>query len=145
MKKDTNMHRVTSFTLPSGQPETINQENQTPQLRQIRAVGIVTQIGAYFFLASGDPLFGSPSAMATLATENAAAAAAAKNKSLLPLLLSSLLLFLNSKLVFSPSVVLEPLATMRPRREEVEGCLVTVEAAPARKEALMVMEAISAL
>ncbi|KAF3972301.1 hypothetical protein CMV_004160 [Castanea mollissima] len=82
---------------------------------------------------------------ATFATENAAAAAAAaaKTKSLLPLLLLSSLLLLNSKLVFSPS---EALATTRPRRAEEEGCcLVTVEVAPARNEAVMVMEAIFAV
>lgn len=109
----------------------------------IRAVGIVAQIGAYFFLASGEPFFGS-SARATFATENAAAAAAAaKTKSLLPLLPLSSLLLLNSKLVFSPS---EALATTRPRRGEEEGCcLVTVEVAPARNEAVMVMEAIFAV
>ncbi|KAJ6750780.1 hypothetical protein OIU85_001328 [Salix viminalis] len=107
--------------------------------RSIRAVGIVTQIGAYFFLASGVPRLGSSSAMATLAMEQAAAAAAANIKSLLPLLLSSL--FFTSTL--TPSVVLEALATMSPLRGVVvEGCLAMAE--PARNEAVMVMDAISA-
>lgn len=102
----------------------------------MRAVGIVTQTGAYFFLAAGVPRSGS-SAMATLAMEHAAAAAAAKIKSLLPLLLSSLLLFIST-VPFSASGALEAWATMRLRRG-VEG-LVMVEA---RNEAVMVMEAIS--
>lgn len=110
------------------------------QLRQIRAVGIVTQTGAYFSLASFEPRFGS-SAMAALAMEHAAAAAAANIRSLLPLLLL-LLLFFISKLPFSPSGALEALATMRLLRA-VEG-LVMVEAEPVRKEAAMVMEAICA-
>lgn len=70
-------------------------------LRQILAVGIVTQTGAYFFLASGVPRLGSSdSAIATFAMEQAAAAAAANTSSLLPLLLLSSL-FLNSMLTFS--------------------------------------------
>ena len=105
----------------------------------MRAVGIVTQIGAYFFLASGVPRLGSSSAMATLAMEQAAAAAAANIKSLLPLLLSSL--FFISTLTLS--VALEALATMSPPRGAVEGCLAMVE--PVRNGAVMVMDAISAL
>ncbi len=78
--------------------------------------------------------------MATLAKEQAAAAAAANIKSLLPLLLSSL--FFISTL--TPSVVPEALATMIPLRGGVvKGCFAMVE--PARNEAVMVMDAISAL
>jgi hypothetical protein len=77
--------------------------------------------------------------MATLAMEKAAAAAAANIKSLLPLLLSSL--FFISTL--TPSVALEALATMSPLRGVVEGCLAMAE--PVRNEAVMVMDAISAL
>ncbi|NMR96168.1 hypothetical protein HKB01_02600 [Vibrio parahaemolyticus] len=54
-------------------------------MRQMLAVGLVTQTGAYFFLASGVPGLGS-SATAIPATEQTAAAAAANIKFLLPLL-----------------------------------------------------------
>lgn len=106
---------------------------------------MVTQIGVYFFLASGVPFFGSSSsAMAALATTQAATAAAAKTKSLLPLLLSSLSA-LNSRLAFSASVALRALAMTRPLVEALaEGSLPTTADEPARKEAVMVMEAISA-
>lgn len=83
-------------------------------LRQILAVGIVTQIGAYFFLASGVPRLGSSdSAIATFAMEQAAAAAAANTSSLLPLLLLSSL-FLNSMLTFSAFDDAALATTMRP-------------------------------
>ena len=83
-------------------------------LRQILAVGIVTQTGAYFFLASGVPRLGSSdSAIATFATEQAAAAAAANTSSLLPLLLLSSL-FLNSMLTFSAFDDAALATTMRP-------------------------------
>lgn len=83
-------------------------------MRQILAVGIVTQIGAYFFLASGVPGLGS-SAIATFAMEQpaAAAAAAANTSSLLPLLLLSSL-FLNSMLTFSAFDDEALATTMRP-------------------------------
>lgn len=84
------------------------------QLRQILAVGIVTQTGAYFFLASGVPRLGSSdSAIATVAMEQAAAAAAANTSSLLPLLLLSSL-FLNSMLTFSAFDDAALATTMRP-------------------------------
>lgn len=83
-------------------------------LRQILAVGIVTQTGAYFFLASGVPRLGSSdSAIATFAMEQAAAAAAANTSSLLPLLLLSSL-FLNSMLTFSAFDDAALATTMRP-------------------------------
>lgn len=110
-------------------------------MRQILAVGIVTQTGAYFFLASILPRLGS-TAMAMLAKEHAAAAAAAKTNSLLPLLLSSL------ATIFSPSTF-EAFATTRLRRAMVGvavGDCFEMEAAaePARNEAaVMVMDAIA--
>lgn len=83
-------------------------------LRQILAVGIVTQTGAYFFLASGVPRLGSSdSAIATFAMEQAAAAAAENTSSLLPLLLLSSL-FLNSMLTFSAFDDAALATTMRP-------------------------------
>ncbi|CAI9785753.1 unnamed protein product [Fraxinus pennsylvanica] len=86
--------------------------NASSQLRQMRAVGIVTQIGAYFFLASGVPGLGM-SAMATLAMEHAAAAAATANiKSLL------VLLFLSST-IFPFWESLEALTTTMTRQEVV--------------------------
>lgn len=84
-------------------------------LRQILAVGIVTQTGAYFFLASGVPRLGSSdSAIATFAMEQAAAAAAANTSSLLPLLLLLSSLFLNSMLTFSAFDDAALATTMRP-------------------------------
>lgn len=90
-------------------------------------------------MASGVPRFGS-SAMATLAMEHTAAAAPANTRSLLPLLLSSLTSFFNSKLVFS----LEALMRTRPLLAVVEGSLAMVEGELGRKEAAIVTEAISA-
>lgn len=109
-------------------------------LRQIRAVGIVTQTGAYFFLASGVPGFGS-SATATLAMDHAAAAAAAVDtKSLLPLPL--LCFTCISYLDCSPSESEEALATTRPRRAVAGGLVVVVmvenEAEPLRNEGAVV-------
>ncbi|GMH07645.1 hypothetical protein Nepgr_009485 [Nepenthes gracilis] len=105
----------------------------------MRAVGIVTQTGKYFFLASGLPGFGSGSAMATLAMEHAAAAAAANTRSLLFALPSSFL----SVLLSPESATLVALATRTQRRAEADGCLETVEAEAPRKEAVIVTEAIS--
>lgn len=70
--------------------------SNAPHLWQMLAVGMVTQMGAYFFLASGVPGFGS-SAKATpqaAAAEQAAAAAAANTM--------SLLLFFMTSLAFPP-------------------------------------------
>jgi hypothetical protein len=71
-------------TIPISQLAVVAQFRQTnhkqqlrkikhPHLRQIHAVGIVTQMGALFayFLASGVHVFGSSTARASLATENA--------------------------------------------------------------------------
>ncbi|PKI60179.1 hypothetical protein CRG98_019367 [Punica granatum] len=110
-----------------------------PQLRQTLAVGIVTQMGAYFFLASGVPRFGSSSASAAPAMAATAVVAAAKTKSRRPLTLSSALaMLLSSTPAFSPSAAtLVALATIRPRRGAKTGC-----AEAAKNEAVMVIEAI---
>jgi hypothetical protein len=113
--------------------------NQDTQLRQILAVGIVTQTGAYFFLASGVPLFGSSSAIATPPTEQtaAAAAAAANIKFLLPFLLSS---FSFSYLtIFSPSTDWTALTTSLLGVAMVDRL---VTAGQPRIEAVMVIDAI---
>ncbi|CAL5433949.1 unnamed protein product [Camellia sinensis] len=114
-------------------------------LRQMRAVGIVTQTGAYFFLASGVPRCGS-SATDTFTTDHTAAAAAANTRSLLPallLLLFSLLSFLKLTL----SLTFEALAIITPRLRPpwpvVEGGLVV--ATLWKEAAVIVMEAISFL
>ncbi|KAJ8449463.1 hypothetical protein Cgig2_002260 [Carnegiea gigantea] len=105
--------------------------------KKILAVGNETQIGAYFFLASGVPRFGSSSAIATLAREHAAAAAAANTRSLLFVLLSWSGRSLDSENLMA-------LAITTPRRALVDGCFNTVVAAELlRNEAVMVMEAIS--
>ncbi|WRX32675.1 hypothetical protein QQP08_025162 [Theobroma cacao] len=78
--------------------------------------------------------------MATFAMEQAAAAAAAKTSSLLPLLLPCF----SSLLPFSPSAASEALATITPLRAVVEGSLVQVELVLGRREAVMLIEAMSA-
>lgn len=104
------------------------------QQRQMRAVGLVTQTAAYFFLASTVPRFGS-SANTTLATEQAAAAATANIK-----FLRVLMLLLLSSLAIS-SEVPEALTTIEPRRVVAVGwCLVAAE--PPKNDAVVVMEAI---
>lgn len=106
-------------------------------MRQILAVGNETQIGAYFFLASGVPRFGSWSAIATLAREHAAAAAAANTRSLLFVLLSWSGRSLDSENLMA-------LAITTPRRALVDGCFdIVVAAELLRNEAVMVMEAIA--
>lgn len=79
------------------------------QLRHILAVGMVTQTGAYFFLAASVPLLGSSSANATLAKEHTAAAAAVNTRSLLIFMLCSWFLF-SKLVVFS---LVEALTTVR--------------------------------
>lgn len=119
-------------------------ETKGSQLRQILAVGIVTQTGAYFFLASAVPRLGSSSPIATFATEQAAAAAAAaaaaKINSLLPLLPSC---FIISKLALSPWSALVALAAITPLRAALEGSLVKLELELGRREAVMLIEAMS--
>lgn len=106
-------------------------------LRQMRAVGIVTQTGAYFFLASGVPGFGSSSAMAILAMEQAAAAAAANTNSLLPLFSSFTSTFFSSILGLSPTA----LTTKSPRRA---GSLARAELEVGRRQDVIVTEAMFA-
>lgn len=119
---------------------TLDTEKLKVQFRQILAVGIVTQTGAYFFLASAVPRLGSSSPIATFATEQAAAAAAAKINSLLPLLPSC---FIISKLALSPWSALVALATIAPLRAALEGSLVKLELELGRREAVMLIEAMS--
>ena len=109
-------------------------------LLQTRAVGMATQMGPYFFLASGVPRFGS-SANATIpcpATAVTAAAATANIAALRPLLPFS---SLPSKLAAAtswPSDLAAAFAAKRARR----GCCATA-AAPPTKEAIMLTDAIS--
>jgi hypothetical protein len=98
----------------------------------------VTQTGAYFFLAASVPLFGSSSAIATLAKEHTAAAAAVKTRSLLIFMLCSCFLF-SKLVVFS---LPEALTTVRLRLlllEMFAGRFETV----GRNEDVMVIDAIA--
>ncbi|MFS7914880.1 hypothetical protein Hanom_Chr02g00158771 [Helianthus anomalus] len=107
----------------------------------MRAVGIVMQTGAYFFLAASVPRFGSSSsANATLATDNTAKPATANIMSLRPLPA-----LFSSTTTFSAPATFDPLAiTTNPRRLVVVlGCLVAAMAAePVRKVEAIVIEAI---
>ena len=100
-------------------------------------MGIVTQIGAYFCLASGEPRGGS-SAIAPFAKVAAATVTAAATNSRRPCLPSTFT-FLLSKLTLEVWLEVEALAMTRARRAAVEGCLVV---AVGRKEAVIAMEAI---
>lgn len=103
----------------------------------MRAVGIVTQTGPYFFLASGVPRFGSSSANTIFAKEiDAAAANALKTKSLLP---SCRLLIAT----FSLSLEFEHARIASARRLELvvagRGGLERVAAEPPRNVVVMVV------
>lgn len=93
----------------------------------MRAVGIVKQTGAYFFLASEVPRFGS-SAMAALAAEHAAAATTTN--------IMSLLLLLSSFTIFSDSI--EALTITTPRRGVVVGSCLPAAALPKNEVTVMV-------
>ncbi|KAH0872532.1 hypothetical protein HID58_069894, partial [Brassica napus] len=96
--------------------------------------GIVTQTGAYFFLAASVPLLGSSSsAMATLAKEHTAAAAAVNIRSLLIFMVCSFLV------VFS---LVEALTTVRLRLSLPETVAGSFETA-GRNEDVMVIDAIA--
>lgn len=97
----------------------------------------MTQIGAYFCLASGDPRAGS-SAIAAFAKVAAATVTAAATNSRRPCLLSTFT-FLTSMLTLEAWLEVDALATIRGRRAVEEGCLVAVVG---RKEAVIAIEAI---
>lgn len=110
-------------------------------MRHIRAVGIVTQIGAYFCLASAEPRGGS-SAIAAFAKVAAATVTAAATNSRRPWLLSTftfLISKLASELLSVAAAEVEALVTKRALRAAAAEGWVAVKG---RKEAVIDMEAI---
>ncbi|CAL9162101.1 unnamed protein product [Musa hybrid cultivar] len=117
---------------------------EEPHLRQIFAVGMVTQIGAYFFFASGVPGLGSSSAFAIpwpMAHAAAAAAASitARRPSRSPSPRASGLGWATSRFLAAAWATARPC----PVRRLIEG-RPGMLTAPPRKEAIMVSDAMAA-